>query len=209
MAAENFMAMSKTKKILSLALLVVLLILGVGLYNLRAMGRAGYWESGIREFEAADRTAPPKPGVIVFAGSSSVRMWRTLGQDMYPLAVVNRGFGGAQIAHVSYYAHRIILPYRPRAVVLYAGVDDLLWGKAPEEVLIEFQHFVGLIHAALPETWIYFISIKPTRLLGGHWAAMKRTNALIEEFVHTQAQVEFIDVSTALLDVQGRLAPSS
>src|SRR5260221_11756250 len=102
------MAMSKTKKILSLVLLVVLLILGIGLYNLGAMGRAGYWESGIREFEAADRTAPPKPGVIVFAGSSSIRMWRTLGQDM-----------------------------------------------------------------ALPETWIYFISIKPTRLLGGHWAAMK------------------------------------
>jgi lysophospholipase L1-like esterase len=207
MAEVKIMAMSKTKKILSLVLLGVLLILGIGLYNLRAMGRAEYWKSAIREFEEADRTAPPKPGVIVFTGSSSIRFWRTLGQDMYPLAVVNRGFGGAQIAHVSQYAHRIILPYRPRAVVLYAGVDDLIWGKAPEEVLLEFQHFVGLIHAALPETWIYFISIKPTRLFSSHWTAMKRTNALIEEFVHTQAKVEFIDVSTALLDVQGKARP--
>jgi lysophospholipase L1-like esterase len=201
------MAMSKTKTILSLVLVGVLLSLGIGLYNLRGMGRAAYWEAEIREFEEADRTAPPKPGVIVFTGSSSIRFWRTLHQDMNPLSVVNRGFGGAQIAHVSQYAQRIILPYRPRAVVLYAGVDDLILGRTPEEVLVEFQHFVGLIHAALPETWIYFISIKPTRLLGSRWTAMKRTNALIEEFVHTQANVEFIDVSTALLDAQGKARP--
>jgi lysophospholipase L1-like esterase len=207
MAEEIVMALSKTKTILWLVLLGVLLSLGIARTLYRAMGRAEYWESAIREFEEADRTALPKPGVIVFTGSSSVRSWRTLHQDMYPLVVVNRGFGGAQIAHVSLYAHRIILPYRPRAVVLYAGVDDLIWGKTPEDVLVEFRHFVGLIHAALPETWIYFISIKPTRLFGSRWVAMKRTNALIEEFVQTQENMEFIDVSTALLDVQGKARP--
>src|SRR5438552_10914814 len=141
------MAMSKTKTILSLVLLAVLLGLGIGFYNIRAMGRAGYWESEIRGFERADRRAPPKPGVIVFTGSSSIRLWRTLPQDMSPLPVVNRGFGGSQIDHVSRYAPRIIFPYHPRAVVLYAGVDDLVWGKTPEEVLVEFQRFVGLMHA--------------------------------------------------------------
>ena len=151
--------MSTTKKILLLVLAGALLALGIALHNLRAMGRAEYWESVIREFEEADRTAPPKPGVIVFTGSSSIWSWRTLAQDMSPLPVVNRGSGGAQIAHVNQYADRIILPYRPRAVVLYAGVDDLIWGKTPEEVFVDFQQFVGLIHGALPETWIYFISI--------------------------------------------------
>jgi GDSL-like Lipase/Acylhydrolase family len=207
MTEVNSMAVSGTKKISSLVLIGVLVGLGVGLYNLRSMGRAGYWESTIREYEEADRTAPPKPGVIVFTGSSSIRYWRTLGQDMYPLAVVNRGFGGAQIDHVNYYARRIILPYHPRAVVLYAGVDDLIWGSTPEDVLIEFQHFVALIRATLPETWIYYISIKPTRLFGSHWAEMKRTNALIEAFVHTQPNVEFIDVSAALLDARGNARP--
>lgn len=203
----NIVAISRTKTILSLALLAVLLGLGFCLYNLRAMGRAGYWESAIREFEEADRTAAPKPGVIVFAGSSSIARWRTLRQDMSPLAVVNRGFGGAQMDHVTHYADRIIFPYRPRAVVLYAGVDDLIWGRTPEDVRIEFQRLVGLIHARLPDTWIYFISIKPTRLFASRWAAMKRTNALIAEFASTQPKVEFIDVSAALLDAQGRARP--
>ena len=201
------MALSKTKVIVSLLLLGVVLCLGIGLYNLRGMGRAEYWASSIRGFERADRAAPPKPGVIVFTGSSSIAFWRTLRHDMSPLAVVNRGFGGAHISHVSQYADRIILPYRPRAVVLYAGVDDLIWGKTPADVLIEFQHFVALVHAALPETWIYYISIKPTRLFGSRWAAMKRTNALIEAFVHTQPKVEFIDVTTPLLDAQGKVRP--
>jgi hypothetical protein len=140
--------MSKTKIILLLVLLAVLLGLGIGFYNMRAMGRAGYWESEIRGYEEADRRAPPKPGVIGFTGSSSIRLWRILRRDMSPLPVVNRGFGGAQIDHVSQYGPRIIFPYHPRAVVLYAGVDDLVWGRTPEDVLVEFQHFVELVHAA-------------------------------------------------------------
>ena len=60
---------------------------------------------------------------------------------MKPLAVINRGFGGSQIAHVNQYASEIILPYRPRAVVLYAGDNDLSWpwSKTPEQVFSEFQ----------------------------------------------------------------------
>ena len=144
--------------------------------------------------------------MIVFTGSSSI-LFANPPPRHVPLTGRQSGVRRAQIAHVSHYAPRIIIHYRPRAVVLYAGVDDLIWGRTPEEVLVEFQHFVGLIHAALPDTWIYFVSIKPTRLFESHWAAMKRTNVLIEEFVHTQAHVEYIDVSTALLDVQGKARP--
>ena len=202
------MPRSKTKIIVFMVVLAVLLSLGFGVYsNLRGMGRAGYWESEIRRFEESDRVAPPKPGVIVFTGSSSIRLWRTLGQDMAPLAVINRGFGGAQIDQVSHFAPRIVLPYRPRAVVLYAGIDDLLFGRSPEEVLHEFQDFVALIHAALPETQIYFVSIKPTRLFASRWTEMKRANGLIEEFVRTQTRVQYIDVSAALLDAKGNARP--
>jgi len=201
------MPASRTKRLLSLVLLGVLLVLGIAVYNLRAMGRAAYWEPAIRGFERADRAAAPPPGVIVFTGSSSIALWRTLRQDMDPLSVVNRGFGGAQIDHVSEFAPRIILPYRPRAVVLYAGVDDLIWGRTPEDVLHEFQHFVALIHSAVPETWIYFVSIKPTRLFGSRWAAMRRTNALVEAFIRTQPRVEYIDVSAPLLDPRGQARP--
>jgi lysophospholipase L1-like esterase len=85
---------------------------------------------------------------------------------MKPLDAINRGFGGSQIAQVNQYASRIVIPYRPRAVVLYAGDNDLSWpwSKSPETVCADFARFVQLIHASLPETWIYYVSMRPAPL---------------------------------------------
>jgi hypothetical protein len=85
------------------------------------MGNVEFWESSIRNFEKADQAHPPKLGSIVFTGSSSILFWHTLADDMKPLDVINRGFGGSQIAQVNHYVARIVINYRPRAVVLYAG----------------------------------------------------------------------------------------
>jgi lysophospholipase L1-like esterase len=124
---------------------------------------------------------------------------------MKPLEVINRGFGGSQIAHVNQYASRIIIPYRPRAVVLYAGDNDLSWpwSKPPEQVFGDFRQFVGIIHSQLPETWVYYVSIKPSILRSGNWQKMKKTNELIAAYISTQPRVQFIDVDEAMLDAQG------
>jgi lysophospholipase L1-like esterase len=170
-----------------------------------AMGRPGFWRFQISAYERADRANPPKPGVIVFTGSSSIRFWHTLADDLKPLEVINRGFGGSQIAHVNQYASRIIIPYKPRAVVLYAGDNDLSWpwSKTPEQVCGDFKKFVGIIHASLPETWIYYISIKPSTSRWANWEKFQKTNGLIAAYIRTQPRVQFIDVDAAMLDAQG------
>jgi lysophospholipase L1-like esterase len=176
------------------------------IYYLRVMGKAGFWASDIAAFEKADRLNPPKPGVIVFVGSSSIRFWKSLSNDMQPLDVINRGFGGSQIDQVNEYAPRIVLAYRPRAVVLYAGDNDLSWpsSKSPERVSSDFQHFVDVVHTELPETWIYFISIKPSLLRWKNWEKFRKTNELIAAYIQTQPRVQFIDVASAMLDAQGK-----
>ncbi len=106
---------------------------------------------------------------------------------MKPLEVINRGFGGSQIAHLNYYASRIIIPYRPRAIVLYAGDNDLSWpwSKTPQVVLGDFSQFVQTVHAELPEARIYYISMKPTTLGWTNWRTLQTTNRMIEEFART------------------------
>jgi lysophospholipase L1-like esterase len=174
-----------------------------------AMGKPGFWGFQIAHYERADRLQPPPQGVIVFTGSSSIRFWHTLPEDMKPLEVINRGFGGSQIAQVNHYAPRIILPYRPRAVVLYCGDNDLSWPwlKSPEQVSRDFQEFVRIIHTQLPETWIYYISMKPSVLRWTHWDKVLTTNRLIEEYIQTQARVEYIDVDRAMLNAEGKPRP--
>jgi len=149
----------------------------------------------------------PSRVFIVFTGSSSIKLWKDLAQDMAPLNVVNRGFGGSQMAHVTHYTTKIVTPYSPSAVVVYAGENDLSWPwrKAPETILQDFQEFVQLVREHLPTTWIYFMSIKPTPRRWKQREKQQRTNQMIENFCRTEPQVQFVDVSTAMLDSGGKL----
>jgi lysophospholipase L1-like esterase len=198
--------MSKT---LRRCLIVILLVSACVLFIYWAMGKPAMFERQIAAFEKADRLNPPKAGVIVFTGSSSIRFWDTLANDMKPLDVINRGFGGSQIAQVNQYASRIVLPYQPRAVVIYAGDNDLSfpWLKTPEQVLGDFEQFVEIVHAQLPDTWIYFVSIKPSVRRWSSWQKIKKTNDLIADYIRTQPRAQFIDVDAAMLDAQGKPRP--
>lgn len=192
----------------SLIPLGLLLLAGaLGAYKLWSERQVLPWEHSIRMFEESDRLHPPNPGTIVFTGSSSIALWSSLGADMKPLVVLNRGFGGSQVSDVNQYAGRIVIPYRPRAVVLYAGDNDLAppASKSPETVAQDFQRFDNLIHSQIPDTWIYFVSIKPSPSRWTIWPSMKRANQLIADYARTHDRVEFIDVSTAMLTESGKL----
>ncbi len=164
------------------------------------------WESSIRKFEEGDKVNPPKRGGIVFTGASSIRLWETLADEMKPLDVMNRGFGGSQYSDLNQYAKRIVIPYRPRAVVVYEGDNDLAAGspKTPEIVANDARQFVKIVHSELPETWIYVMSIKPSYLRWNEWPKMKAANKLIQDYVKTQERVQYIDVATPMFDAQDK-----
>jgi lysophospholipase L1-like esterase len=195
------------KKALRIVGVPLLLILGVAGYVFWSMGNASFWESSIQKFEAQDRIHPPKPGAILFVGSSSINFWHSLPRDMAPLHVINRGFGGSQIDHVNHFADRIVLPYRPRAIVLYAGDNDLSWpwSKSPQTVRDDFKRFVSIVHTALPETWIYYVSIKPSPTRWSRWPIEQQTNRMIADFISTQDHVQFIDITPVMLNSQGKV----
>ncbi|MFW2390568.1 MAG: SGNH/GDSL hydrolase family protein [Polyangiales bacterium] len=162
------------------------------------------WEGEIEEYEAEDAARRPDPGALVFVGSSSIRFWETLSEDMAPMRALNRGFGGSVIAHSTHYADRIIVPYEPSVIVMYAGDNDLAFGGvSPECALRDFEAFVEKVWKAVPGTAIYFISIKPSPARWEIWDDIKRANALIEARTKTRALLEFIDISEAMLGENG------
>lgn len=199
-------AISRLKKILLVCLVLLFLGGATAGYLFWRMGKTESWESSIEKFEKADWIHPPNPGCIVFTGSSSIYFWKTLADDMKPLDVVNRGFGGSQIAQVNHYAGRISIPYHPRAVVLYAGEHDLSWpwSKSPETVFGDFQDFLRIIYSQLRETWIHYVSMKPSPSRFGNWSTVQKTNKMIADYCRTQDPVQFIEVSAAMLDAQGK-----
>jgi lysophospholipase L1-like esterase len=165
------------------------------------------WEPTIRKFEDSDKSNPPKPGSIVFTGSSSIVRWSTLADDMKPLEVVNRAFGGSQYSDVDQYAKRIVNVYHPPAVVVYAGDNDLAANspKTPESVANDFKQFVQIVHSDLPDTWIYVMAIKPSKLRWDQWGQMKAADQMIQDFCRTQPRVQYIDVATPMFAADGSL----
>jgi lysophospholipase L1-like esterase len=157
----------------------------------------------IQRFEAADREQPPRPGGVLFTGSSSIRLWSTLQQDFPGVHLVNRGFGGSELSDVVGYADRVVLPHRPRLVVVYAGDNDLNSGKSPERVLADYRALVERIHRALPRTRVAYIAIKPS-VARWHLAPQARAaNALVRDFSARDPRLAYIDVWTPMLGPDG------
>jgi lysophospholipase L1-like esterase len=162
------------------------------------------WEPDIARFEAADRANPPRPGSILFVGSSSIRRWETLDRDFPGVPVLNRGFGGSEAGDVAQFAGRIVVPYKPPVVVFYAGDNDLAAGKTPTEVLNAFQSFVATMHRELPGTRVVFVSIKPSI---ARWAIvdkMRAANQLVRDYVRTDDRLVYVDVFSPMLDSSGQ-----
>jgi lysophospholipase L1-like esterase len=165
------------------------------------------FEGDIRAFETLDLRQPPPKGEIVFVGSSSIVMWKTLAQDLAPLVTIRRGFGGSMIAESTHFASRIILPYQPRTVVLYAGENDLASGLTPIQVADDFRRFVDTIHAALPRTRILFIAMKPSISRAHLLPLLQEANARIRALTEADPRLGYIDVATPMLDGAGRPRP--
>jgi lysophospholipase L1-like esterase len=213
MARRTLSAMVNTFRHLFRSSTLLWTILGLGLLvagirEFRATVLVQEWESSVRAFERQDKIHPVPPGVIVFTGSSSIAYWSSLVDDMKPLTVINRGFGGSEYTDVDHYADRIVIAYRPAAVVVYAGDNDLAspGRKSAQSVAQDVQQFVQIVHAKLPQTWVFVLSIKPSILRWKAWPEMKQANQLIEGFLRTQDHAAYIDVASPMLDSSGRLS---
>jgi lysophospholipase L1-like esterase len=165
------------------------------------------WFGEIDQFIMRDAVSPPPPESVVFVGSSSIRLWTSLAQDFRGLSTVNRGFGGSELSDTLFYADRIILPYKPRVVVIYAGENDLWAGKAPETILNDFQMLRSKIHAALPATRIIYLSIKESPRRARIRPQVQLTNKLMSIDCLGDPRCRFVDVTTPLLGPGGQARP--
>jgi lysophospholipase L1-like esterase len=161
------------------------------------------WTATIDKFTQGDAKNPPPQGAVVFVGSSSIVKWTTLEKDFPGVTVVNRGFGGSELADSVFFADRIVTPYKPRVVVLYAGDNDLNSGKSPEVVFADFKAFVAKVHAQVPDARIVFIAVKPSPSRWNIREKGEQANALIAAECAQNPRLRFVDVWKPMLDAKG------
>jgi lysophospholipase L1-like esterase len=166
------------------------------------------WESNIAAFEAAARKAPVPQNGVVFVGASSIVRWNL--PEYFPelgAKAINRGFGGSLIGDSVHFADRIVIPYKPRAVVLYAGDNDVETTATAEQIADQFVKFDQKVHAALPTTEIILISIKPSIRRWAYIDKIRAANALMKAYIAKHPHLQYVDIVPQSIGADGRPRP--
>ena len=166
------------------------------------------WERAIRAFERQDRKQAPAKGGVVFAGSSTIRFWRGLSEDMAPLPVIQRGFGGAKVRDVFHYLDRLITIHEPAMIVLYIGSNDLLdfGGNRPKtlaEMSSLYDTLIDALHARLPHASVVILATFPSPLNAKRSALINSVNAMLREAARDRPWLSVLDGNAALQEPGG------
>lgn len=162
-----------------------------------------WYENEVQRLEQEKKllTYDPK---LIFYGSSSIRLWESLYDDFAPWQPVNLGFGGSTLAACVWFFDRLIGPYHPGSMIVYAGDNDLGDGRHPEEVFIFFQQLVSRTRQHFGNIPLAFISIKPSITRWNIVDSIRYTNKLIEEEINRQGNnLHFINVYNRMTDNAG------
>lgn len=158
-------------------------------------------------FAAADRAAPPAAGGVLLVGSSVFRLWTTAPEQLAPLPVRNRAFGGSRTGDQLARFDQLAPVYRPDVVVYYCGSNDLRAGHAPEEVFARFREFAERLERALPAAHLVFVASTRSPDRRDKWDRVDRYNALAAAYCADRERRHFVDINPALADAAGEPLP--
>jgi len=166
------------------------------------------WEKQIRAFEKRERKRPTTKRAVVFVGSSTIRLWGALAQDMAPLPTVQRGFGGAKVNDVIHYMDRLITAHDPAMVVLYIGSNDLLdfagnRPKSVEEMQGLYDTLLTRLHDRMPDARIIVLATFPSPLNARRAPQIEAVNEYLHETAEDKPWLELVDGNSALKTSSG------
>ncbi|MCJ7447889.1 MAG: GDSL-type esterase/lipase family protein [Bacteroidales bacterium] len=164
------------------------------------------WETEIAKFEEFDKTEQYATDAIIFAGSSSIRLWSTLAEDIAPFKVIKRGYGGAKLSDFATYAERIFSPHSCSAVVIFIA-NDIIGSdkdKSPEEVKRLFLSVLKTIRRSHPDVPVLWIGVTPTSSRWKAWPEISKANDLISEACQNRRNTYFIRTDYAFLNGNGQ-----
>lgn len=143
--------------------------------------------------------------LVVFAGSSSIRMWKDV-QEYFPeYDVINHGFGGSHFSDLIHYYDELILKHIPDYLFVYEGDNDIAGDKSPEEVMRDVRKLHQKLQKDLPHTKIIYISPKPSMARENLKQEYLKLNKRLKKFCRNKPNTRFADVWKAMTDENGKV----
>ena len=172
--------------------------------NIRSYNSPNRFDADIEQFVKQDKNSFPPINQFLFIGSSSIRLWQSLEDDMKPLKVINRGFGGAHTKHINRHLDKIVFPYKPKAIIFFCGSNDINGLNSSQDVFAEFEIFFNSVKKVLPKTKVFAIGIQPSPSRFDQRPRQLEWNDAVSNLAKTDPNLVFIDVSSAMLSSENK-----
>ena len=154
-----------------------------------------------RQHQAAAEAASPLPDyvgrdecAVWFVGSSSMRNWVKLQDDMSPWTTHNRSIGGATLPELASRFGNGTADQAPQGIVFYAGENDIAFGRTAGEVTSDFATFLAMKRRRYGAMPLLFISVKPSPTRWNNLPAQTAYNDAIRALAATVPDVSFVDI---------------
>lgn len=163
------------------------------------------WEKDIAAFEALDRSEKYPENAVLFMGSSSIRLWSTLQEQMKPYSVIQRGFGGSNMADLSMYTKRIVYPHQFQAVVIFVANEITVSpnDRNARETGALYKEVVHSIREKYQKQPIFLIEVTPSRKRWEKWDQIKETNSELKRICTKEKNMYFIETANFYLNEKG------
>jgi lysophospholipase L1-like esterase len=171
-----------------------------------AAARWAQYEPSFKAFAEADVKAPFAAGGILFVGSSIFRQWTNVAEQMAPLPVLNRAFGGSRTGDQVARFAQLVPRYRPRGVVYYCGSNDLKAGDVVEDpaaIFARFREFAEKTREFDPAIRLVYVASfrSPDRV--ARWEQVDHYNALVRAYCAADPRRTFVDLNPVIVDGAG------
>lgn len=141
----------------------------------------------------------PTKKTIVFAGSSSIRLWKDL-EELFPShQIVNTGFGASLSTDLLLFSEELILNFDPYKVFIYEGDNDIAVKRKPKEIIVTTEKILDKIWAKNKDTKVILISAKPSVVRWSAKRKYKRLNRKLKRLSKKENLLQFADVWNPML----------
>jgi lysophospholipase L1-like esterase len=143
--------------------------------------------------------------LILFTGSSSIRLWKNLNTAFPGHNVVNTGFGGSEMSDLLYYADKLVLSFKPKQIFIYEGDNDISMGRPIAQILSAADSILIRIREELPDAEVIFIAAKPSLKRWSLKEKYETYNKQLEAWTSKKRKVKYVDVWTPMINRDGTL----
>lgn len=142
------------------------------------------WAGEMKAFDSVNQVENYGKNPVLFTGSSYIRLWKNIREDVQYSNIIHRGYGGSNLTEMAYYVKRIVYPHQPAAIFMYVG-NDITGSekdKTPRQVLELFTYVVSIIRQQYPDVPIVWLQIAPSPKRWSVWNEVQEANKLIADY---------------------------